>query len=71
VDCDDQVWLVKRNYDPDPYTLNVSHVSKSFVFITIYVYRFLDHTFGVAKRCSKGPEVVLGMPCEPHAHLRT
>jgi hypothetical protein len=70
MDCDDQIRLVKRNYDPHPSTFNVPGVSRSSLFVPIDQNRVRNHPFSIEQARSEVPQSVLGMPRESHAPLR-
>jgi hypothetical protein len=52
MDCDDEVWLVKRNNDPHTNSTNFSGVPRLAIAIPVEIDRLFNNSFHVLDGCT-------------------
>jgi hypothetical protein len=70
MNCDDQVWLVKRDDDPHADALDLTRVARLTCPISIEVDWLLDNTFHIFDGTVQTPEIVLGVSRKAHRPSR-
>lgn len=70
MDCDDKIWLVKRDNNPHANTPDIPRIARLAFPVAIEMQRFSNDAFDILDRCAKAAEVVLGVPRQLHGPLR-
>jgi len=69
MDCDDQIWVVKRYDDSYPLASNTPRIAPLPIRSKVDLVWIRNHMFGIGQRCANLPRPILRMPRKSHMGL--